>query len=56
MPSVEEITNALRKVIEPELHKDLVTLKMVEDVKVSNGNVESNHCSNHTSLPIKVKD
>ena len=29
------IIAALSKVIEPELHKDLITLKMVENIKIN---------------------
>jgi len=35
----ESIINALGKVIEPELHKDLVTLNMVRDLQIEDGNV-----------------
>lgn len=35
----EKVLQALSKVQEPELGRDLVTLKMVEDLKVENGNV-----------------
>jgi len=55
MPSVEEINNALRKVIEPELHKDLVTLKMVEDVKVSDGNVDLTIVLTTPACPLKSR-
>jgi ATP-binding protein involved in chromosome partitioning len=33
------VTEALRGVIDPELHKDIVTLGMVKNVRVNNGNV-----------------
>jgi ATP-binding protein involved in chromosome partitioning len=35
----EQVLAALSKVIEPELHKDLVTLDMVKNVEVKNGDV-----------------
>ena len=35
----EEVLAALRNVQDPELHKDLVTLNMVRDIKISNGDV-----------------
>src|SRR4051812_36915562 len=35
----DDILNALRKVKEPELHKDLVTLNMIRDLEVSGGDV-----------------
>jgi ATP-binding protein involved in chromosome partitioning len=37
--TVEQITDALRTVNDPELHKDLVTLGMVKDVQVEGENV-----------------
>jgi len=41
MPNVtqEQITAALSNVIEPELHKDLITLDMVKDLKINGGDV-----------------
>lgn len=36
----EQVLDALRTVQEPELHRDLVTLNMVRDIKVDGGNVE----------------
>lgn len=35
MISSKDVLNALSKVQEPELHQDLVTLKMIEDVEIS---------------------
>lgn len=35
----EMVLNALSKVQEPELHKDLVSLNMIKDLKVDDGNV-----------------
>jgi ATP-binding protein involved in chromosome partitioning len=37
--SPERVLAALSKVNDPELHKDLVTLKMIRDVKVDNNNI-----------------
>lgn len=41
MPALSnnEILNSLRRVNDPDLHKDLVTLNMVKNVKVENNNV-----------------
>nr|WP_290665552.1 iron-sulfur cluster carrier protein ApbC [Ardenticatena sp.] len=36
----EQVLDALRTVQEPELHRDLVTLNMVRDIKVDGGTVE----------------
>jgi ATP-binding protein involved in chromosome partitioning len=41
MPTRDEITEALRSVIDPELHKDIVTLEMVRSIDVhANGVVD----------------
>jgi ATP-binding protein involved in chromosome partitioning len=41
MPTTEEVTEALRAVIDPELHKDIVTLGMVRSIDVhANGVVD----------------
>jgi len=39
MPSVDEVLQALSRVQEPELHRDLVSLNMIRDVTVSGGRV-----------------
>jgi ATP-binding protein involved in chromosome partitioning len=39
MPSEDQIIDALRKVEDPELHRDIVSLNMVRDLNVQNGNV-----------------
>ena len=36
MITEQQVLNALSKVQEPELHRDLVTLKMVKDIKIQN--------------------
>ena len=35
----ETIINALKNVMDPDLHKDLVTLNMIENVKIDNNSV-----------------
>lgn len=37
--SEASIKQALREVIEPELHRDLISLNMVRDIKISGGNI-----------------
>ncbi|MDP2036163.1 MAG: P-loop NTPase, partial [Ignavibacteria bacterium] len=37
--SKEQVLNALRKVDDPDLHKDLVTLNMIKEVKIDGNNV-----------------
>lgn len=39
MTTKEAVIYALRGVMEPELHKDLVTLNMIEDIEVNDGDV-----------------
>jgi ATP-binding protein involved in chromosome partitioning len=38
-PEIQNILDALRTVIDPDLHRDLVTLGMIEDAKVEDGRV-----------------
>ncbi len=37
--SEKNVLDALSRVIEPELHKDLVTLNMIKDLKLNNNDV-----------------
>ncbi|MEW6653462.1 MAG: iron-sulfur cluster carrier protein ApbC [Bacteroidota bacterium] len=37
--SQEQVLNALRKVNDPDLHKDLVTLNMIKDIKIDGSNI-----------------
>jgi ATP-binding protein involved in chromosome partitioning len=39
MVTEKEILNVLSTVMEPELHKDLVTLNMVKDIQIKDGNI-----------------
>ncbi len=39
MPTVLEVRQALSKVEEPELHKDIVSLNMVKNIDINNGDV-----------------
>lgn len=38
-PAEQEVMDALRRVQEPEIHKDVVTLNMIKDVRVEGGKV-----------------
>jgi ATP-binding protein involved in chromosome partitioning len=38
--TTDQVMTALSRVQEPELHKDLVTLKMIQDVKITGDSVE----------------
>jgi ATP-binding protein involved in chromosome partitioning len=48
-----DILNALRQVKEPELHKDLVTLNMIRDISVENGNVRFTVMLTTPACPLK---
>jgi ATP-binding protein involved in chromosome partitioning len=39
MPTNEQVMDALRKVMDPELHRDIVSLGMVKDVAIEGGSV-----------------
>lgn len=49
----EQVLAALSKVIEPELHKDLVTLNMVENVEVKDGDVSFTVMLTTPACPLK---
>ena len=48
-----EVIEALSHVIEPELHQDLVTLKMIENVKISGDNVSFTVILTTPACPMK---
>lgn len=39
MVNVDEVLNTLKTVIDPELHKDIVSMGMIKDLNISDGNV-----------------
>lgn len=53
MPSKEQIINALKDVIDPELGRDIVTLGMVRDVEVSGGEVKIKIVLTTPACPLK---
>ncbi|HNR01204.1 MAG TPA: Mrp/NBP35 family ATP-binding protein [Anaerolineaceae bacterium] len=55
MQLMEAVTKALSSVIEPELHKDLVSLKMVENIQVNDGNVELTVVLTTPACPLSKK-
>jgi ATP-binding protein involved in chromosome partitioning len=50
---VEQVLSALSKVIEPELHRDLVSLNMVRDVEVKGGAVDLTIMLTTPACPLK---
>jgi ATP-binding protein involved in chromosome partitioning len=42
MVSVDQVLSSLRNVVDPELHKDIVTMGMVKDLTINNGKVSFN--------------
>src|SRR5579871_1112946 len=53
MPTKDDILDALRKVQEPELHKDLVTLNMIRDLAVEGGTVKLTLMLTTPACPLK---
>src|SRR3954471_18889574 len=51
--SKEQVIDALRNVIEPDLKKDLITLNMVENIKVDGSNVEFDVILTTPACPLK---
>jgi ATP-binding protein involved in chromosome partitioning len=53
--SEEAVRQALSTVIEPELHRDLISLKMLRDITVSDGNVTFTIVLTTPACPLKGK-
>ena len=53
--SEEQVLNALRTVQEPDLHKDLVALNMIKDLKIDNGTVNFSILLTTPACPFKQK-
>ena len=51
--SEKNVLDALSRVIEPELHKDLVTLNMIKDLKLNNSDVSFNIELTTPACPLK---
>jgi len=49
----QAVLNALRSVMEPELHKDIVSLNMVKDIRISDGNVSLTVTLTTPACPLK---
>jgi len=53
--SIEEILSALSKVQEPELHKDLVSLNMIQDIQIEGSTVSFRIVLTTPACPLKHK-
>lgn len=51
----EQIINALRNVIDPDLHKDLVSLGMIEDISIENNDVSFKLVLTTPACPLREK-
>lgn len=55
MPTIDEVKTALGKVIEPELHQDLMTLKMVNDIQIDGNEVSLRVTLTTPACPLKTR-
>lgn len=55
MATIEEVFKALSTVDDPELHRDLVTLKMIDDVRIEGGTVRFKVILTTPACPLKGK-
>jgi ATP-binding protein involved in chromosome partitioning len=55
MTDKNTIMNALQQVMEPELHKDIVTLNMVEDVRIESGKVSLKVILTTPACPLRAQ-
>src|SRR5207247_8887737 len=51
----QAVIDALRTVMEPELHKDLITLNMVKDLKIEGGTVKFTVVLTTPACPLKTE-
>src|SRR5450432_1280160 len=49
----EQVVDALRNVIEPDLKKDLITLNMIENIKIDGNNVQFDVILTTPACPLK---
>ncbi len=54
-PNKEQIINALKNVIDPDLHKDLVSLGMIEDISIENDDVRFKLVLTTPACPLREK-
>lgn len=55
LPSETSVTNALRTVEDPDLHRDLVSLGMIKNIKICEGNVAFQVELTTPACPLKAK-
>ncbi len=55
MPTEQQVMQALSRVQEPELHRDLVTLKMVKDVSIKNDTVNFTIVLTTPACPLRTQ-
>ncbi|MBI4347537.1 MAG: Mrp/NBP35 family ATP-binding protein [Elusimicrobia bacterium] len=53
MPTQEQVLNALRACQEPELHQDIVTLNMVQNLEIQEGTVSFDYVLTTPACPLK---
>jgi len=53
-PTTEAVLDALRKVNDPELHRDVVSLNMIQDIEIQNGSVSLTLVLTTPACPVRA--
>ncbi len=54
-PTEQDVLEALRQIKDPDLHKDIVTLGFIKDVRIENGNVSFRIVLTTPACPVKAE-
>ena len=52
MVTVDQVMSSLKKVVDPELHKDIVSMGMIKDLAINDGKVAFTLQTHHSRLSL----